>query len=114
VAREELIRVLLWVFLLDTAFVIFNNLPPRMAIKEMKMHFACNEACFQAATGDLCSQLLSSDPINGKYKLSSLTMMMCKRSIAADDQALLANIGPLNLFALTSGMYSHCSEHSSR
>ncbi|RBR15653.1 uncharacterized protein FIESC28_07294 [Fusarium coffeatum] len=29
-AREQLIRIFLWIYLLDHAFVIFNNLPPRM------------------------------------------------------------------------------------
>ena len=69
------------------------------------MHFASNDACFQAPTSNLCFELLSNDLINRKYVLSSLTMMMCKDPIAADEQALLANLGPLNMFVLTSGTF---------
>uniref|UniRef100_A0A093VGT3 Zinc-type alcohol dehydrogenase-like protein n=1 Tax=Talaromyces marneffei PM1 TaxID=1077442 RepID=A0A093VGT3_TALMA len=54
VSREELIRTFIWVFLMDTAFVTFNNLPPRMVVKEMKMHVAAPESCFQASTADQC------------------------------------------------------------
>lgn len=103
VAREQLIRVFMWIFLLDTAFVIFNNVPPRMAIKEMKMHLVCSEACFQAPNSDLCFQNLRSGFPNGTHTLSSLTAMICKQLIVSKTQLALANIGPLNLFALASG-----------
>lgn len=103
VAREQLIRVLMWVFLLDTAFVIFNNVPPRMAIKEMKMQLACSEASFQAPTEDTCQQYLKAEATTGKHTLSSITRFMCKDSIPLETQVALADIGPLNMFALTSG-----------
>jgi hypothetical protein len=103
VAREQLIRVIIWVFLLDTAFVIFNNVPPRMSIKEMKLHLACSEACFQAPTGELCFQHIQSDPVHQIHLLSSATAMMCKGPIGTEIQLVLADAGPLNMFALTSG-----------
>jgi hypothetical protein len=40
---------LIYIFLLDTVFVIFNNLPPRMVINELKMDLVCPESCFQAS-----------------------------------------------------------------
>lgn len=101
--REQLIRVFTWVFLLDTAFVIFNNVPPRMAIKEMKMHLASNEACFQALTSEQCLRHLQNSLPHDGYTLTSLTAMMCKEPITIDNQTLLADIGPLNMFASISG-----------
>jgi hypothetical protein len=106
VAREQLIRVLIWVFLLDTAFVIFNNVPPRMSIKEMKLHLACDEGCFQAPTAESCIQHLQSDPVHERYLLSSVTAIMCRDPIGTETQSLLADAGPLNMFALTSGWRS--------
>ena len=103
VAREQLIRVFIWVFLLDTAFVIFNNVPPRMSIKEMKLHLACSEASFQASTIEMCFQHLQSDIALQRYSLSSVTAMMCKGPVNTEIQSLLADAGPLNMFALTSG-----------
>lgn len=93
----------MWIFLLDTAFVIFNNVPPRMAVKEMKMHLASSEACFQAPTSEICYQYLQGGPINGTNLLSTLTAAMCKGHIAYETQLVLGDVGSLNMFALTSG-----------
>jgi len=101
-------RVFIWIFLLDTAFVIFNNLPPRLVIKEMRMHMASPEACFQAATADQChNQIQLHLPASSYYwsisfrgafeslSKSSLPPVMCQA---------LADLGHLNLFALASGL----------
>ena len=103
VAREQLTRVLTWIFLLDTAFVIFNNVPPRMSIKEMRTDLATSEACFQAPTSELCYENLQGDPITSRYMLSSLTAAMCKQRLDSQRRLALADIGSLNLFALVSG-----------
>lgn len=100
-------RIFTWVLLLDTAFVIFNNLPPRFVIKEMKMHMAMPEACFQAMTADQCyQQILMFLPMTNLYwKLSFRCVFayLCKDDLPTDVQQFLASLGPLNLFALTSG-----------
>ncbi|KAK6819086.1 hypothetical protein RU639_008324 [Aspergillus parasiticus] len=51
---EERIRTSSFVFLLDTAFVIFNNRPPRMFIAELTMNVNCPEAAFQAESASDC------------------------------------------------------------
>ncbi|RFU34098.1 hypothetical protein B7463_g2207, partial [Scytalidium lignicola] len=110
VASEELIRTFLWVFLLDTGFVIFNNLPPRMVIKEMKMHMAAPEACFQAATEDECYQQIHKWlPADASYwKISFRTAFenICKNNFSTNLAHLTATLGPLNLFALISGIHA--------
>ncbi|KAK4497141.1 hypothetical protein PRZ48_011591 [Zasmidium cellare] len=106
VIREELIRLFLWILLLDTAFVIFNNLPPRMAIKEMQMQLASSEACFQAATKHECFHWLQVGAVNMKYTLSSLCERLCSESMPQTLLTPLADLGPLNLFALTSALHS--------
>jgi len=106
-AREELIRLFTWIFLLDTAFVIFNNLPPRMVFKEMNIHMAAPEACFQAETADFCHQMIQLYlPPESTYwgmsfrktfeALSQLEMPSCL-------QYSISSLGLLNLFALASG-----------
>jgi Fungal specific transcription factor domain len=50
---EELIRTLVYVFLLDCAFVIFNNTPPRMVLlQDVRLELPCPEALFQAADAE--------------------------------------------------------------
>ncbi|PMD39577.1 hypothetical protein L207DRAFT_566531 [Hyaloscypha variabilis F] len=106
VAREELIRTFLWIFLLDHAFTIFNNLPPRMVIKEMKMHMAFPESCFQAATKDECygeiQCWISSFSPTCYITLLAAVEDICERALVQDTRRNLARLGPLNLFAMVS------------
>ncbi|KAL2838960.1 hypothetical protein BJY01DRAFT_257866 [Aspergillus pseudoustus] len=108
--REELVRVLTWIFLLDTAFTIFNNLPPRMVIKEMKISTAAPEACFQALSGDECfEQIQSFLPQESPYwnvSLCSAFQTLCRDNLAISARNGLASLGPLNLFALASAVHS--------
>lgn len=100
-------RLFTWIFLLDTAFVIFNNLPPRLVIKEMRMHMATPEACFQAVSADECHQQIQSHlPAGGIYW--SLSFRGAFESLSKDTLTpgmcqAIADLGPLNLFALASG-----------
>ncbi|PPJ54821.1 hypothetical protein CBER1_08422 [Cercospora berteroae] len=105
ILREELIRVILWIFLLDTAFVIFNNVPPRMAIKEMKMSFARNDACFQAPNSETCLQQVMISQQEPRF-LSSACEMICNRTITDGELASFGHLGSLNLFVATSAIHS--------
>lgn len=112
-AREQLIRICLWTFLLDTAFVIFNNLPPRMVIKEMTLGLASCEAIFQVESSEVCFQLLQGQlhsnasrlfkPVTIFYQAAEI---LCRNEL--DDTVILqlANLGPLNLFTITSSLHS--------
>lgn len=111
-AREELIRVLLWIFLLDTAFVIFNNLPPRMVIREMKMSMAKPESCFQAMTAEECFHALQQQSpdtaLQPMVSLDFVTAFELLYHVHLDDalSTTLADLGPINLFAITSALHS--------
>ncbi|KAJ5970908.1 uncharacterized protein N7479_000826 [Penicillium vulpinum] len=95
-AREELIRLFTWIFLLDSAFVIFNNLPPRMVIKEIRMHMATPEACFQATTADQCHhQLQLFLPARSLYWTISFRgsfESLCKDDLSVNIRHLLATL----------------------
>ncbi|OAP55566.1 hypothetical protein AYL99_10539 [Fonsecaea erecta] len=123
-STEELIRVLLWVFLLDTAFVIFNNLPPRMVIREMKMNAAYPEACFQAMTAEECFKILQHRHQHQHQGISLLRPnvaddftsafeLLYRTDLDDDVRLALADLGPLNLFAMTSALHSLIFHHQS-
>jgi hypothetical protein len=101
-------RTLLWIFLLDTAFVIFNKLPPRLVIKEATMQMACPEACFQASTEADCFDQTQHWIGTGGHSLPMSVLtgveMLRQSSVTPQNQFLLGYLGPLNLFVLTSGM----------
>lgn len=58
VHMEECIRTLLWVFQLDTAYIIFNNMPPHFALRELSMGLASPELSFQASSPHECFAIL--------------------------------------------------------
>jgi len=105
----DICRVFSWVYLLDTAFVIFNNLPPKMVIKEMRLHMATPEACFQATTADQCHRqiqiFLPARSIYWSISFRGAFESLCKDDPSANIRHLLATMCPLNLFALTSGKF---------
>lgn len=92
--------------MLDTAFTIFNNLPPRMVIKEMKMHTARDEATFQAATPDECFKALQRPGAQSFMLLSSATESLCKDTMSDELCSYLADLGTLNLFFMAHALNS--------
>ncbi|KAK3935642.1 hypothetical protein QBC46DRAFT_271313 [Diplogelasinospora grovesii] len=115
VVREEMIRTFTWIFLLDTAFVIFNNLPHRMVIKEMKMHMASPEACFQATTAKQCIEeihrwMSPSSPFCS-ILLREAIEDVCSDTMGPDLQDRFSQLGPLNLFAIVSAFHYMIFQH---
>ncbi|KAL2192657.1 hypothetical protein P885DRAFT_47133 [Corynascus similis CBS 632.67] len=115
VAREELIRIFIWIFLLDTAFVIFNNLPHRMVIKEMKMHVATPEACFQAASAEECidqiHRWMPPASLFCSLLLREAIENLCLDNMTPASQEQFAQLGPVNLFAMVSAIHYMIFQH---
>ncbi|CAK7234542.1 hypothetical protein SEUCBS140593_008978 [Sporothrix eucalyptigena] len=109
VAREQLIRTFLWIYLLDQAFVIFNNLPPRVMIKEMVMHMAWPESVFQAKTAADCAREVQlwqtrSAPLH-TVTLREIVESFCSGVLIPDVCRYFADLGPLNLFCIVSAFH---------
>ncbi|KAF5597360.1 C2H2 transcription factor [Fusarium pseudoanthophilum] len=114
-ARDFGIIIFLWIYLLDHAFVIFNNLPPRMVIKEMSMHMAFPEAAFQASTSIECARELQNWHLRSSL-LQNITFRevverFCGRPFSNDMRRLFADLGPLNLFAVISAFHALIFQH---
>lgn len=107
VVKEELIRTLIYVFMLDCAFIMFNNCAPRMAIFELQMHLACPEVCFQASTLETwldctavwaCSLLGQRQPL-----LCEAIEILTMAELSKQYWQLLRQMSSLNYFAIASG-----------
>lgn len=100
-------RTFIWIVLIDTAFIIFNNLPPRMVTKEMTMQMASPESCFQASTSERCLEQIRHwmpDPTAiCKITLRDAIETLCIKNLSSESQRRMAALGPLNLFAIVSG-----------
>lgn len=98
-------RTMHFVFLQDIAFVIFNNLPPRMAAAEMKLNLCCPEECFQAESAGECFielQMWRSLPL-ARLSLSTALATICRETLSEAVCMSFASAGPLNMFSLTTG-----------
>ncbi|KAJ5833585.1 hypothetical protein N7474_001896 [Penicillium riverlandense] len=106
--EEELIRTLIFVFLIDTALVILHNSPPRMVIPEMKMDVSCPEACFQAESASECLVLLREWAHTRFWKdrlsVVSVVRRICQNQVQDNLINDYARLGTLNLFTVVQGM----------
>jgi hypothetical protein len=110
ILKEELIRALLFVFMLDCGYLIFNNSPPRMATFELQCQLPCPEICFQAETLESWLQSMSiwsTTPIGRRQPLmSNMVEIVMKAHPLKEDWAMLQQMSSLSFFAITN---SKCS-----
>jgi hypothetical protein len=80
-----------------------------MVIKEMRMHLATPESCFQAMTADDCHREIQTYLPSGNayWNLSfrGAFEALAKDTFSPSIRQIIAASGPLNLFALASGMF---------
>ncbi|PYI07315.1 hypothetical protein BO78DRAFT_313470 [Aspergillus sclerotiicarbonarius CBS 121057] len=108
IESEQLIRTLLYVFLVDTEFTIFHNMPPRLTIPELQMPLACPETCFQARSADEYSHQRSALSQSGppRASISTIIQTMCREDFELDVLPGLGQLGTLNLFILISALHT--------
>jgi hypothetical protein len=102
------LRTLAYIFLLDTAFVIFNNTPPKVSVSELNIDPLCSERCFQATTATDCFTCLAERdktmPISA-YSFTGLVFRVCQGDLSALERDYIARLGKLNIFMIVSGEY---------
>lgn len=84
-----------------------------MVIKEMRMHMASPEACFQAATAAECIEQIHrwmhpTSPFCSLL-LREAIENLCLDTLSPESQQQFSQLGPLNLFVMVSGLKTpHC------
>ncbi|KAB5533350.1 hypothetical protein GE09DRAFT_359344 [Coniochaeta sp. 2T2.1] len=115
ILREELIRAMLFVFLLDCGYLIFNNSPPRMAAFELQCQLPCPEVCFQAGTMESwlqCIGIWSTTHIGRRQPLmSNIVEVVMEAHPSKEDWAMLQQMSSLNFFALTNIFHNLIFHH---
>ncbi|KIW89239.1 uncharacterized protein Z519_10092 [Cladophialophora bantiana CBS 173.52] len=110
VVKEEVIRSIMYVFLLDTAFTIFNNFPPRMVLREATNDLACPEPCFQASTALDCFNKIQKWISHPLYKkgipFHAAVRSLRQKTLDAGTKAYLSQCGVLNLWTIVSSFHS--------
>ncbi|EWG41282.1 hypothetical protein FVEG_03422 [Fusarium verticillioides 7600] len=104
--REELIRTLLYTFLLDSAFVIFYDMSPRMVINELQFGLAAADEYFNAPDAEtwfMCTQAAAQRSLAcSQITLSQSITMIMSEDFGTSRWDVFETISPLNLFAIAS------------
>lgn len=112
--REECIRSLLYVLMLDCAFVMFNNTAPRMVISELQFGLTGPEDWFHALTSSDWLECVRKSPrIDQGISLCDAINRIMQGGLDATDYKTFEQTHLLNHFAIISGMYHEQSHRSS-
>lgn len=107
---EEYIRALLYVFLLDCAFKMFNNCSPRMLSSELNIGLTCPEICFQVANVEEWRRHMrvwaASETGRAQPLVRDVLHFVVKPDLSLSEWTVLCEMGPLNFFALANGKYA--------
>ncbi|KAJ5381795.1 uncharacterized protein N7496_004223 [Penicillium cataractarum] len=110
VEKEELIRTMTFIFLMDAALTILHNSPPRMVVSELKMDVACPESCFQAESAQECNKNLRTWAVTRFWKkrisVVSVVRRVCQSIIDDDLVQEYSFIGTFNLFTMVQAIHS--------
>ncbi|KAF2659040.1 hypothetical protein K491DRAFT_702508 [Lophiostoma macrostomum CBS 122681] len=114
---EQVIRTKTFIFLLDSAFTIFNNMPPRVTIASLTFPFPCPDECFRVDNREAFLQAMRQhNPNYPRYRkmyVCDVIRTLCDTE-AFDTMFCLPEMTVLNEFILISGVHSiiACQEMS--
>ena len=100
--REECIRTLQYIFLLDCAFVIFHNSVPRMVVTELRFRLASSEELFLAPDPETWTALQPHGHIQRTTLYQAIDMMM-SHEIGPEQWKVFEKMSLLNTFTIISG-----------
>ncbi|SPJ90954.1 uncharacterized protein FTOL_13356 [Fusarium torulosum] len=109
IVKEELIRTLTSLIILDSSFSIMYNAVPKVVAEEVQTDLFCPEVCFQASTESECLQHLVawvSHPLRKGRRISfaDAFKILSATQLDSQTQQMFAQFGERNLFVLTAGM----------
>ncbi|KAJ5874784.1 uncharacterized protein N7529_003214 [Penicillium soppii] len=108
--QEELMRTIIFVFLIDAALVIFHNSPPRVVVSELKMDVSCPEACFQAESATECllqlEEWTKTRFWRNRSSMVSVVRRICQNQIDEEMVREFSQLGTLNLFTVVQAIHS--------
>ncbi|GAD92349.1 hypothetical protein PVAR5_0940 [Paecilomyces variotii No. 5] len=107
VVTEEMVRTMSYIFLIDSAFMIFNNLPPRFVISELGLGLTSPESCFQAECHSSCLQALQheSRQQNIKFSVASAVDVLCHSEFGTRLITDFSGMSVLNMFCIVSALH---------
>ncbi|CAI4213517.1 unnamed protein product [Parascedosporium putredinis] len=112
--RQECVRAILYVFLIDCAFIIYNNTPPRMIISELQYDTVCPDSCFNAPDPDSWCEAMRQWAETGPAAFLSIADLIetsLKEDLTPPEWDSLEQTSLLNLFAIASAFHNLIFHH---
>ncbi|KAH7161065.1 hypothetical protein EDB81DRAFT_783785 [Dactylonectria macrodidyma] len=104
---ETLIRTGTFIFLLDSAFVVFHSSPPRMMLPELNIDLTCPDACFEATSAEECFILLydfiQTENNRSNLNISTTLELLCRPDV--NDWETLRHLSILNMFTIVTALH---------
>ncbi|KAH7126508.1 hypothetical protein B0J13DRAFT_148897 [Dactylonectria estremocensis] len=104
---ETLIRTGTFIFLLDSAFVVFHSSPPRMMLPELNIDLTCPDACFEATSAEECFILLYDSIQTGDSRshlnISTTLELLCRPEV--NNWEALRHLSILNMFTIVTALH---------
>lgn len=108
--REQAIRTIIYVFLLDNAFAMFDNCTVRLLVQDLKISLPCSESVFQAETSEeFLAGLLTIDAGSrvGDLSVSGAIETLCQpKEDCSEFLERMTKLSVLSLFTLLTGLQS--------
>lgn len=103
-------RTCTYTFLLDTAFTIFHNCPPRLAVSELTIGCACSDYCFEAENAfDFLARVQSTHAdyrrtVHLSYR-ELVQQVLLESRLTPETMTLGSGLTTLDLFTVISCMF---------
>jgi hypothetical protein len=96
---------MLYIFMVDTEFAVFHNLPPRMAVVELNLDMPSSEKSFSATTADICRDVLQEEGARRPKTLAPLIAMFLGEQWDEKSYQMAQDLSVLSLFIVILGIF---------
>ncbi|KAH9207919.1 hypothetical protein DL95DRAFT_481807 [Leptodontidium sp. 2 PMI_412] len=122
-ANESRLRVLYYIFLLDSSFCIIYNYPPKMALAEITADLPCQEETFAASSALVCFQNVALEKDSRFPSFGRVLELFLQDGISEETQSHVKALTTLHLFIIIQAIHivlwtaqtthlSHLSSHT--
>ncbi|KAF2796691.1 hypothetical protein K505DRAFT_157248 [Melanomma pulvis-pyrius CBS 109.77] len=104
---EERLRLMYYIFILDSIFCIFHNYTPRLALAELSTEIPCWIEAFSATSSAECFQIACDQKHLRPLSLRKLVkLFMCEEPPSQETQNLLKGLRTLELFLIVNALHT--------
>lgn len=102
---ETRVRVMYYIFILDSGFCIFHNYPPRLALAEIKVDLPCPEDVYEAVDSTDCFQKAYNHNSAEPSSLERILKLLLAEDFGEEEKCILSTLTPLHYFIIINAFH---------